>query len=117
MQVELNDIETHAYLINSDSYHYKIKQIIRELCSDISLALPFIYSFTRYDIVSSFYGKGKCKAYGVWVKCERKDDFFDGFVELGEKSCSRSRVLCCSYTDRDMTHSVPLSLTNSKVRR
>ena len=117
MQVELNDKETHAYLINSDSYHYKIKQIIRELCSDISLALPFIYSFTRYDIVSSFYGKGKCKAYGVWVKCERKDDFFDGFVELGEKSCSCSRVLCCSYTDRDMTHSVPLNLTNSKVRR
>ena len=30
-------------------------------------------------------GKGKRKAYDVWVKSERRDDFFDDFVELGEK--------------------------------
>ena len=82
-QVELNDIEIHAYLINSDRY-YNIKQIIRELGSDICLALPFFYAFTGCDTVSSFYGKGKCKAYDVWVKSERKDDFTDVFVELGE---------------------------------
>ena len=45
----------------------------------------FFYAFTGCDTVSSFYGKSKCKAYGVWVKSERKDDFTDVFVELGEK--------------------------------
>ena len=49
------------------------------------LALPFFYDFTECDTVSSFYGRGKCKAYDIWVKNERKDDFADVFVELGEK--------------------------------
>ena len=70
-QVELNDIEIHAYLINSDRY-YNIKQIIRELTSDIFLTLPFFYAFTGCDTVSSFYGKGMCKAYDVWVKVKGK---------------------------------------------
>ena len=83
-KVELDDIEIHAYLVNSDRY-YNIKQIIRELRSDIFLALPFFYAFTGCDTVCSFYGTGKCKAYDVWVKGERKDDFTDVFVELGEK--------------------------------
>ena len=58
---------------------------MRELGPDIFLALPVFYSFTGCDIISSFYCKGKWKAYDVWVKSERKDDFFDVFVELGEK--------------------------------
>ena len=76
--------EIHAYLINSGRY-YNIKQIIRELGTNIFLALPFFNAFTGCDTVSSFYGKGKCKAYDVWVKSERKDDFPDVFVELGGK--------------------------------
>ena len=59
--------------------------IIRELGSDIFLALPFFQAFTGCDTVSSFYGKGKCKAYDVWIKTERKDDFADVFIKLGEK--------------------------------
>ena len=62
-----------------------IRQIIRELGSDIFLALPFFFAFTGYYTVSSFYSKGKCKAYDVWVKSERKYDFAYVFVELGEK--------------------------------
>ena len=42
-KVELNGIEIYAYLINSDRC-YSIKQIIRELGSDIFLALPFFYA-------------------------------------------------------------------------
>ena len=49
-KAELNDIEIHAYLINSDRY-YNIRQIIRELGSDIFLALPFFYAFTVCDTV------------------------------------------------------------------
>ena len=59
--------------------------IIRELGSDIFLALRFFQAFTGCDTVSSFYGKGKCKAYDVWIKTERKDDFADVFIKLGEK--------------------------------
>ena len=63
-QVELNDREIHAYLINPDKY-YHIKQIIQELGSNTFVTLPFFHTFTGCDKVSSFYGKGKCKAYDV----------------------------------------------------
>ena len=43
--------------------------------SDIFIALPFFYAFTEYDTISGFYGTGEFKAYGVWVKSEKKDDF------------------------------------------
>ena len=65
--------------------YYNIKQIIRELGSDIFLALTIFYAFTGCDTVSSFYGKRKCKAYNVWVKSKRKYDFPDVFLELEEK--------------------------------
>ena len=59
--------------------------MIRELGSDIFLALPIFYAFTECDTISIFFGKGKCKAYDVWVNIERKDDFTDFFIEFGEK--------------------------------
>ena len=37
------------------------------------------------DTVSSFYGKGKCKVYVVYVKIERKDDVTDVSVEHGKE--------------------------------
>lgn len=77
------DTEIHAHLNNSDKF-YNIRQVIRGLGSDISLALPFFYAFTRCDTVSSFYGKNKCKAYDVWIKSEQKDDL-TVFIQLGEK--------------------------------
>ena len=117
-QVELNDIEIHAYLINSGRY-YSIKQIIRELGSDIFLALQFFYVPTECDTVSSFYGKVKCKACDVWVKSEGKDDFIDVFVKPGEKSTDVTSehtdmldILCCSCTGQDITHSMLFDLTN-----
>ena len=118
-QDELNDIEIHAYLINSDRYN-NIKQIIRELGSIIFLALPFFFAFTGCDSVSSFYGKCKCNAYDVWVKSERNNNFTGIFVELGEKPTNVTNdyidmlvSLCCSCTDRDTKHSVLLDWTNS----
>ena len=68
-KIELNDIEIHAYLINSNRYH-KFKQIIQGLGSDIFLALLFFYSFTGCDTISSSYGKIKCKTY-VCVKSKK----------------------------------------------
>ena len=80
-KVELNDIEIHAYVINLDRC-YSIKQIIGELGSDFFFLLTLLLCFHWSDNVSSFYRKGKSKAYDVWVKSERKDSFTD--VELGE---------------------------------
>ena len=83
-QIELNAVELHAYLINSDKY-FNIKQIIHDLGSDTCLALPFFFAFTGCDTVSSFYGKGKCKAYDTWLKSDGIDDLTDVFINLGKK--------------------------------
>ena len=120
-KVELNDTEIHAYVINSVRC-YSIKQIIGELGSDIFFILPFFYAFTERDTVSIFCVKGKCKAYDVWVKSERKDDFTD--VELGELGKKPTNVtfdhidILVSFALQlyvsKQTHAVLLDLTNSR---
>ena len=84
--------------------------------------LPFFYAFTERDTVSIFYGKGKCKAYDVWVKSESKDDFTD--VELGELAKKPTNVtfdhidILVSFAlqlyGSKQTHPVLLNLTNSR---
>ena len=80
-QVQLNDIEIHVCLINSGKY-YNIRHHTRTWFWYFPCFTPLL--FTECDTVSSFYGKGNCKA-NVWVSSERKDYFTDVFVELGEK--------------------------------
>ena len=46
--------------------------------------LPFFYALSGCDTVSGFYGKGKCKAYDVWLKSSQKDDLTQVFTQLGE---------------------------------
>ena len=82
-RVESNDVDIHAYLINSEIY-YGIWAIIQELESNICRALPFFYALSGCDTVSSFYGKGTCKAYNVWLKSSQKDDLTEVFIQLGE---------------------------------
>ena len=82
-RVELGDVDIHAYLINSEIY-YGIRAIIQELESNICRALPFLYALSGCDTVSSFYGKGKCKAYDVSLKSSQKDDLTEVFIKLGE---------------------------------
>ena len=80
---ELNDIKIQADFITWAVI--TISNIKWQLSSDIFLALPFFYDFTGCDIASSLCGKGKCKAYTVWVKSDRNDDFIDVFVDLRER--------------------------------
>ena len=82
--VEYDDVQLYAYLINSDK-HYDLRSIIEQLGSDICQALPYFYAFTGCDTVSSFYGKGKCKAYDVWIQSKQKQQLTDVFCQLGEK--------------------------------
>ena len=81
--VELGDVHIHAYLVNSEIY-YGIRAIIQELESNICCTLPFFYALAGCDTVSSFYGKGKCKVYDVWLKSSQKDDLTEVFIQLAE---------------------------------
>ena len=81
-QVELgDDVNIHAYLINSDEYK-DIKTVIRMLGPDICRALPFFYAFSGSDIVSSFFGKGKCKMFDVWLQSIYKDELTTIFIQF-----------------------------------
>ena len=60
--------------------YYGIKAIIQELECNICRALPFFYALSGCGIVSSFYGKGKCRAYDVWLKSSQKDDLTEVFI-------------------------------------
>ena len=82
-QIELGDVNIYAYLINSDKY-YDIRGIIHKLEAGICRALPFFYAFSGCDTVSSFYGKGKCKAYDAWLNSTQKANLTEVFIQLGE---------------------------------
>ena len=80
---QVDDININAYLINSDKY-YDIQEIIRTLGPSTYKALPFFYAFSGCDVVSSFYGKGKCKMYDIWTQCSYKDELTEIFIQLGK---------------------------------
>ena len=71
-------------MINS-SIFYDIGKVIAFLGPDMWKALPFFYAFTGCDIVSSFYGKGKCKAWDTWKGSEHKNTYTDLFSGLGNR--------------------------------
>ena len=48
-------------------------------------ALLFFYAFTGCDIVLSFYGKGKCKAWDTWLKSVHKNQYTAVFTKLGDE--------------------------------
>ena len=71
-------------LVNSSLY-YDVKKIIDSLGPEICGALLFFYAFTGCDIVSSFYGKGKCKAWDTWMKSTNKMVYTTTFTKLGDE--------------------------------
>ena len=79
-----SDVDVYAELINTPTY-YNIIEICKSLGLDICNALPFFYAFTGCDIVSSFYNKGKCKAWDTWFKSEKKDLMTQLFSKLGNR--------------------------------
>ena len=46
--------------------------------------MPFFYALTGWVIVSSFFGKGKCKMYDAWIRSVNKDELTEVFNKLGE---------------------------------
>ena len=68
----------------SSSIFYDIAKISAFLGPDICKAFPSFYAFTGCDIVSSFYGKGKCIAWDPWMGSEHKK-YTKKFSRLGNK--------------------------------
>ena len=74
----------YTEMINTPTY-YDIKEIVKNLGTDICSALPFFFAFTGCDIVSSFYNKGKCKAWDTWFKNEKRGLLTQVISSLGNK--------------------------------
>ena len=78
------EVEIFAYLTNGKKY-YNVVEISSSLGREVCFALAFFYCFTGCDTVSSFTGKGKCKAWDTWFLSQSKDDFTKVFKELGNQ--------------------------------
>ena len=77
-------VDVYAEMINS-SLFYDIGRTVEFLGSDICKAMSFFYTFTGCDIASSFYGKGKCKAWDTWMNITHKHIYTEVFTRLGNK--------------------------------
>ena len=69
-------------MVNSGVYH-DIRTMILALDHPTCVALPFFYVFSGYNTVSSFYSKGKCKGWDVWM--QNRSDFDEIFIRLGNR--------------------------------
>ena len=81
---EHSDMEIYASMINTNTF-YNIKYIVLTVDSDVCSALPFFFAFTGCDTVSSFFGKGKCKAWDVWQENKNVDAITQTFIKLGHR--------------------------------
>ena len=71
-------------LITTDPTWYNIKTLIEQLGTGICKALPFFFSFTDCDTVSSFHGEGKCTMFDMWMKIDIKDQLTKTIIKLGK---------------------------------
>ena len=85
-----SNIGIYANMVNSSCQYYDIIAAVDALGSETCVALPFLYAFTSCDIVSSFFSKGKCKAWDLWQQSEIKDELTSLFVQLGNKPANVS---------------------------
>ena len=78
-------ITVYAHMVNSSCEFYNITSAVESLGKETCSALPLFYALTGCDIVSSFFSKGKCKAWDTWQKSGQKDELTALFSKLGDK--------------------------------
>ena len=84
--LNLASTSCHAYAcmyVKGEETYYDINIITKQVGNDTSEALPFFYSFTGCDTVSSIFGKGKCKMWDCWQNDEKFNELNIVFKELG----------------------------------
>ena len=72
----------YAKMVRS-GIHHNLRAMILELDHSICKALPFFYAFFGCDTVSSFFSKGKCKGWDIWMKDRSNLD--EVFIRLGNE--------------------------------
>ena len=76
------NVLVYAKMVKSGVYH-DIRTMIVALDHPTCVALPFFYAFPGCDTVCSFYAKGKCKGWDVWM--QNRSDFDKIFIRLGNR--------------------------------
>ena len=94
--IELQSIDTDVLILllayiaielvsNNDSFNlypkfvtpnptwYNILSLIEHLTIDVCKALPYFYTFTGCDTVSSFNGKDKCTFFDTWMESKKEN--------------------------------------------
>ena len=74
------NVLVYAKMVKSGIYH-DIRTMILTLNHPTCIALPCFYAFLGCDTVSSFYSKGKCRGWDVWM--QNRSDFDEIFICLG----------------------------------
>ena len=82
--------QIYSHMINSSPEYYDIICAAQTLGKEVCDALPFLYAFTGCDIVSSFFSKGKCKAWDAWQQSKQKN-------ELTAFCCARTQIIKCNH--------------------
>ena len=79
-KIVINTIDTDVLilLIANLSSHLR-KKLDHSICE----ALPFFYAFSGCDTVSSFFSKGKCKGWDIWM--EDRSNLDEVFIRLGSE--------------------------------
>ena len=72
----------YAKMVRS-GIHHNLRAMILELDHSICEALPFFYAFSGCDTVSSFFSKGKCKGWDIWM--EDRSNLDEVFIRLGNE--------------------------------
>ena len=68
--------------IGKSTKYYDVNAISIKLGEEICKALPFFYSFSRSDCVSSFFNQGKCKMWDRWQEFSYRDELTQTFIGL-----------------------------------
>ena len=72
-------------MVSTNSHRiFNIKEMVKGLGVDVCRALSWFHAFTGCDIVSSFYGKGKVKAWDLWMSSSYKKELDKLFIKLGD---------------------------------
>ena len=77
--------ESKVYMIlgiGKSTKHYDVNAISIKLGEEICKALPFFYSFSGSDCVSSFFNQGKCKMWDRWQEFAYRNELTQTFIEL-----------------------------------
>ena len=60
------NVLVYAKMVKQVVYH-NIGTVILALDHPVYVSLPFFYAFSGCDTVSSFYSRGRCKGWFVWM--------------------------------------------------